>query len=318
MIDSFGRNINYMRVSITDWCNLRCTYCQPNGIERLAHADILTYEEILRVCGIAATLGIDKFKVTGGDPLMRKGCMSFVFRLKHTQDVNSVTMTTNGLLIGEGMPELSAIDAVNISINAVDATTYRDITGVDGAKTAVEVVRDCADIVKTKVNCVLLNENINQIFPLLDLARDMEVDVRFIELMPLGCGNLQSGMSCEQAKCMIHAEFPDLELCEGKQGNGPAVYYKSKQLRGRIGFIAACSDKFCADCNRIRLTSTGFLKPCLCYNDGVDLRMLLRRSASDEDIKTAICDAILSKPEAHCFEKYQSVTERKNMSEIGG
>ena len=318
MIDLYGRMIDYMRVSITDRCNLRCVYCQPNGIERLAHADILSYEEILRVCEAAAALGVDKFKITGGDPLVRKGCTEFAVRLKSMHGARQVTVTTNGLLLGDYISELSALDGVNISLNAVDADIYRHITGVDGVATAIEAVKSCANIVKTKINCVLLSDNVSQIISLVNLACDMAVDVRFIELMPLGYTDTPGGMSCESAYELIRSAIPDLERCTETRGNGPAVYYKSERLRGRIGFIAACSNKFCASCNRIRLTATGFLKPCLCYNDGIDLRRLLRGGAGDEEIKSAIRDAVLSKPAAHCFDRRENITERRHMNEIGG
>jgi cyclic pyranopterin phosphate synthase len=310
-----------MRISITDRCNLRCKYCQPDGVEQLPHSDILSYEEILRVCKIAATLGITKFKVTGGEPFARKGAADFIRCLKDTDGVNQVTLTTNALLMPDVLPSLieSKIGGINISLNAVERSLYKSITGFDGAKTALNALRFCAASgIKAKINCVLLNKNTSQIVPLVNLARDMAVDVRFIELMPLGYGSALAGINCDDALGMIRRAFPDLDRCGEKRGNGPAVYYKSRELKGRIGFIGANSHKFCASCNRIRMTATGYIKPCLCYENGTDLRMLLRCGASDKKIKDAIQKAILAKPAAHCFENTENVTERKKMSEIGG
>ena len=323
MRDALGREISYMRLSVTDRCNLRCRYCMPaEGVPATAHTDILRYEELLRVAQAAVSLGIDRFKVTGGEPLVRRGITDFIRSLKSLPGVKQVTLTTNGLLLPSLLDGLldAGLDAVNISLDTRDNAQYQFITR--SSHTADEVlhtVRLCAGRLPTKINAVLLPETAAQLIPLAQLAEELPVDVRFIERMPLGAADIGAAESVHREVIdRLHAVWPDLAPFQERRGNGPARYYASSGLRGCIGLIEAVSHAFCASCNRVRLTSTGLLKPCLCYETESDLKPLLRGGADDAALREAIEQAVQDKPAAHCFAERQAVTERKSMNQIGG
>ena len=322
MRDALGREISYMRLSVTDRCNLRCRYCMPaEGVPATAHTDILRYEELLRVAQAAVSLGIDRFKVTGGEPLVRRGIVDFIRSLKALPGVRQVTLTTNGLHLPSLLDGLldAGLDAVNISLDTRDNAQYQAITR--SSHTADEVlhaVRLCAGRLPTKVNAVLLSETAAQLVPLARLAEELPVDVRFIERMPLGVTDIAAEPVHREVIGRLRAVWPDLAPVHERRGNGPARYFASSGLRGCIGLIEAVSHAFCASCNRVRLTSTGLLKPCLCYEQGTDLKPLLRDGADDAALRDAIEQAVRGKPAAHCFAERQAVTERKSMNQIGG
>ena len=323
MLDQYGRKIDYMRISVTDRCNLRCRYCMPEPVDAVQHADILRYEEILRICRAAAELGITKFKVTGGEPLVRGGCTEFITALKKQPGTEQVTLTTNGMLLEANLDALTAagLDGVNISLDTTDNARFRRITGYggDGADTLQHVLEECcARGLKTKINAVLLEETEADASALTAIAERLPVDVRFIELMPIGFGTTMKRVSPEDILAALKERWPDLVPTDEKRGNGPAHYYKSAALLGRIGFIDAVSHKFCAGCNRVRLTSTGQLKPCLCYADSADLRALIRGGCTDGELKEALRAAVYRKPHAHCFDTNDIITEKHAMSQIGG
>ena len=323
MRDAFGREINYMRLSVTDRCNLRCRYCMPpEGVPPAAHGDILRYEELLRVAQAAVSLGIDRFKVTGGEPLVRRGIADFIRDLRALPGVKQVTLTTNGLLLPPLLDGLLAagLDAVNISLDTRDNAQYQAVTR--SAHTADEVlaaVRLCAGRLPTKINAVPLPETAAQLVPLARLAQELPVDVRFIERMPLGLTDIGTAEPAhmEMLAC-LRAAFPGLAPVGERRGNGPARYFSAPGLRGCLGLIEAVSHSFCADCNRVRLTSTGRLKPCLCYADGVDLKPLLRGGVDGAALRAAIEQTVRLKPAAHCFARRQAVTEHNSMNQIGG
>ncbi len=323
MLDQYGRKIDYLRISVTDRCNLRCRYCMPEPIDAVQHEDILRYEEILRICRAAIELGITKFKVTGGEPLVRAGCAEFIDELKKQLGTEQVTLTTNGLLLEKNLDALSdaGIDGVNISLDTLDNARFRSITGYtgDGADTLLHVLEECcAKGLKTKINAVLLEETEADAPALAAIAEALPVDVRFIELMPIGFGTAMKRVSPDDILSALKERWPDLAPTDETRGNGPAHYYKSAALLGRIGFIDAVSHKFCAVCNRVRLTSTGQLKPCLCYADSADLRALIRGGCTDDELKEALSIAVYNKPRAHCFGTDGAVTEKHVMSQIGG
>ena len=323
MLDQYGRKIDYLRISVTDRCNLRCRYCMPEPVSAVQHADILRYEEILRICRAAAELGITKFKVTGGEPLVRAGCVDFITALKAQPGTEQVTLTTNGLLLEANLDALTeaGLDGVNISFDSPDNARFRRITGYtgDGADTLLHVLDACcAKGLKTKINAVLLEETEADAPALAAIAAKLPVDVRFIELMPIGFGTTMKRVSPEDILTALQERWPDLAPTDERRGNGPAHYYKSAALLGRIGFIDAVSHKFCAECNRVRLTSTGQLKPCLCYADSADLRALIRGGCTDGELKEALRAAVYAKPRAHCFDTNASITEKHMMSQIGG
>ncbi len=323
MLDQYGRSIDYLRISVTDRCNLRCRYCMPEPVDAVQHADILRYEEILRICRAAIELGITKFKVTGGEPLVRAGCTEFIAELKKQPGTQQVTLTTNGLLLEKNLDALAdaGLDGVNISLDTTDNTRFQRITGYtgNGADTLLRVLEECcAKGLKTKINAVLLEETEADAPALAAIAETLPVDVRFIELMPIGFGTAMRRVSPDDILSALRERWPDLAPTDEKRGNGPAHYYKSDLLLGRIGFIDAVSHKFCADCNRVRLTSTGQLKPCLCYADSADLRALIRGGCTDGELKEALRASVYAKPRAHCFDTGAAVTERHAMSQIGG
>ena len=323
MLDQYGRKIDYLRISVTDRCNLRCRYCMPEPVSAVQHADILRYEEILRICRAAAELGITKFKVTGGEPLVRAGCVDFITALKAQPGTEQVTLTTNGLLLEANLDALTeaGLDGVNISFDSPDNARFRRITGYtgDGADTLLHVLDACcAKGLKTKINAVLLEETETDAPALAAIAAKLPVDVRFIELMPIGFGTTMKRVSPEDILTALQERWPDLAPTDERRGNGPAHYYKSAALLGRIGFIDAVSHKFCAECNRVRLTSTGQLKPCLCYADSADLRALIRGGCTDGELREALRAAVYAKPRAHCFDTNDIITEKHMMSQIGG
>ena len=323
MFDSLGRNIDYLRISLTDRCNLRCKYCMPQGVQELKHEDILSYEEILSICKVAVSLGIKKFKVTGGEPLVRKGAVEFLGALKKMSGVASVTLTTNGCLLTEQLSALRAmgLDGINISLDTMEEKQYKEITGKYGCATVLKAIKaSVAAGIPTKVNVVLLAENEKQILPLAALGENLPLAVRFIELMPLGYGIKYFGPKERQVYELLKTKYADLALDGQRRGNGPAVYYKSAALQGCLGFISPNTNRFCAECNRVRLTSTGFLKPCLCYSLGVNLRPLVKADASyvEENLTEAFQKAISLKPAGHCFAQKDAITEHKSMNQIGG
>ena len=323
MRDHYHRLIDYMRVSITDRCNLRCLYCMPEGIELLPMEEILTYDEILEIIRCAAQLGIRKIKVTGGEPLVRKDCSVLIKEIKKIPGIEKVTLTTNGILLKAVINDLkeAGIDGINISLDTLDPLKYQKITGFDMLEKVKEGI-DCSlqAGIPTKINTVLQkNSNEDDWKELMLLAKEQPLDVRFIELMPIGYGDKTLGINNHELLKEIEELYPGVQKDTRIHGNGPAVYITIPGFQGSIGFISAVNDKFCDTCNRIRLTSTGKIKPCLCYGDTFDLREILRsEEGTAELLKKRLQDAIVYKPKEHCFEKLSKITEKKKMRQIGG
>ncbi len=320
MLDALGRNIDYVRISVTDRCDLRCVYCMPaEGIVKTTHEALLTYDEIERVCGALAGLGVRRVKLTGGEPLCRGGLDELVTRLKAVPGIEQVTLTTNGVLLAQQMDGLrrAGLDAVNVSLDTLDAALYEKLTrrprltealaGLDAA---------AASGVLTKVNCVPVSPE-QKLWDVAELARERVAAVRFIEMMPIGLGKDFTGVDREELLRRLESRFGPLAPLAERLGNGPAVYYAAAGFRGRLGFISAVSHRFCGSCNRVRLTSEGFLLCCLQYDRGVDLRALLRSGASDEALRSAAAEAIRSKPDGHHFAA-AGPGESRNMNQIGG
>ncbi len=329
MIDRYQRNINYMRISITDRCDLRCRYCMPEeGIEKVSMSQILTYEEILRICRAAVSLGITRFKVTGGEPLVRKGCTSLCRDIKEIPGVQQVTLTTNGQQLAREAEALKAagVDCVNISLDSLREDRFRQITGrgeLSKTLEGLDAAISCG--LKTKINCLLQRGfNEDELLDFAALAFERGIDVRFIEIMPVGFGLPETGLSNEEVLRRLKEAYPDLEADGRVHGNGPAVYYRrssqagdsSGNSTGAIGLISAMHAKFCGSCNRIRLTSQGKVKPCLCYEDSFDLRPALD-AGTQEALRDALAAAVEGKPAGHTFEDRNTV-EHRSMAEIGG
>lgn len=296
----------------------------PEDIPSVEHADILSYEELLSVCESAADMGICKFKITGGEPLVRKGCVGFIERLKRLPGVRQVTLTSNGLLLEPYLERLkkAGIDGINVSLDTLDEKKYRDITGKTGVPTVLSAVRKSARMgLNTKVNCVVMKGiNDNEILDLLEIGREDHVDIRFIEMMPIGFGTQFIGMDSDEIISLLRQTYPEIKKEEQIRGNGPARYLKIPGFSGAVGFIDAVHCKFCRQCNRIRLTSEGFLKPCLYYSRGIPLREKLRSGISRGDLSQLIRQTVLDKPEGHRFSERDTDGEAdsRKMSQIGG
>ena len=325
MKDKYGREIDYLRISITDRCNLRCIYCMPeDGICQVSHKEILTYDEIQRICSCITTLGIKKIKLTGGEPLTRKNCSTLVRMLKELPEIEKVTLTTNGMLLKEQIQELAeaGIDNINISLDTVDKAKFEKITRRKGLFKVLEGLEEALKYpnIGLKINCVPVVEEPENLVAVAKLAKEYPIHVRFIEMMPIGYGKefLFRGESeiCE----ILEKAYGRMTPISMRYGNGPCHYYEISGFLGKIGFISAISHKFCSGCNRVRMTEDGFLKPCLQYETGMDLRTLLRDGVSDAELKAQIETIITQKPKCHHFGEMNEPeqTEHRGMSEIGG
>ena len=320
MTDSYKRAIDYMRVSITDRCNLRCRYCMPDGITCIPMEELLTLEEITETCRQAAELGICKIKITGGEPLVRLGCTDLVRMIKALPDIEQVTLTTNGVLLPRYAEELyrAGIDGVNVSLDTLDGAEYKQITGFDALSDVLEGITIMSSYrIPLKINSVLQRGQEDNWLALAELTRKEHLDVRFIEMMPIGYGRRYKPVSNTEVYRVLEKQYGKLEPDVAVHGNGPAVYYKIPGSLGSVGMIGAVHDKFCSRCNRIRLTSIGQIKPCLCYEEGISVKEALR-SGSTQEVKELIAAAVMAKPLEHMFGNEQMVTETREMARIGG
>ena len=316
MRDKLGRDITYMRISVTDRCTLRCRYCMPEeGVEYFPHEEILTFEEILRIVQGAVRLGIHTFRLTGGEPLARRGLGQLIQLLRREAGVERLLMTTNGVgLSSEAHPEL--LDGVNLSLDTLNREKYAYITGRDALPKALEGLKLAMALAgEVKINCVALEEfNREEIPAFAALAREKGLAVRFIEAMPLGPGRSWRPILGRDVLAEVERAFPGLRRLE-YHSDGPAEYYGWEDSRGKIGVIHPMSRKFCGGCNRVRLTARGRLQLCLAEETGLDLRAMLRRGASAEELSQAMARAIEEKPAGHHLE-----TQGKGdgLSRIGG
>ena len=301
MLDDCGRRIDYLRISITDRCNLRCVYCMPEGgVSTLRHSDILTYEEILRLTGLLTRLGVRHLRVTGGEPMARRGCLDLVQRLHGLRGVETIAMTTNALLLRGRVAEARAagLDALNISLDTLDPATYAAMTRGGRVEDVLSVIDDAVSLgMRVKVNAVpVRGMNDHQLAALATLARDREIHVRFIELMPVGCGAGLSPVPSDEVLKRMEAAFGPLAPDTARHGFGPARYVRPEGFAGSIGVISPMSHEFCDTCNRVRLTADGYLKLCLNHQAGLDVRALLREGADDAALLEALRAAIARKP----------------------
>ena len=325
MFDSTRRDIHYLRLSVTDLCNLRCRYCMPDGVEKLEREAVLTYEEFLRLAALFARCGIDTVRVTGGEPLVRKNVAQLVAGLKETPGIRRVTLTTNAVLLAEQLPALldAGLDSVNISLDTLRPEVFRQITARDDFAAVQAGLQAALESgLPVKLNCVpQAGVNEGELEQLAALAKDNAMQVRFIEMMPIGYGAAMPCISGPELRARFARRWPELAPLSAAQehalGDGPAVYYTVPGWQGSIGFIAAVHGKFCASCNRVRLTSQGFLRPCLASETGCDLRALLRSGADDAQLLAAIRETIWAKPREHHFND-SSMPATRGMYRIGG
>lgn len=326
MIDAYGRTIDYVRISVTDRCNLRCVYCMPKeGVDSVPHEEILRFDEIERICRILAGEGIQKIKLTGGEPLVCRGLPKLAAALKQIPGIKSLTLTTNGVLLEEMYDELAdaGVDSVTVSLDTLDASVYQKITRkceIEAVKRGIEMALQKGRM-QIKINCVpIIGIKEQKLLDIAELAKKHNVHVRFIEMMPIGMGTQFESIKEDILKHAMEEKFGTFIPCDDVVGNGPCHYFAVSGFKGRIGFISALSHKFCSECNRIRLTSQGFLKTCLQYDSGVELKPILRSSGTDEDLCLAIRQAIAAKPKGHSFEIKTRFTDReyRGMFQIGG
>jgi GTP 3',8-cyclase len=330
LVDMFSRTISYLRLSLTDRCNLRCVYCMPvddeNGLQVMQHKDLLSYEELLRIVELAVGMGMNKIRLTGGEPLVRRGVMDFIASLSQIDGLDEIRLTTNGVLLHEKAAGLYAagIRKLNISLDTMRPERFKKITGADlfhqvwkGIETATRLGFD------VKLNVVAMKGvNDDEFVDFAKLALDKPFQVRFIEFMPVGdhsTWNEASYISSSDLKKKI-GTLGTLEPLPGCKMDGPARVYSlttEKGLKGNVGFISPISHHFCDTCNRLRLTSAGRLRACLLHDREADLKSLLRKGATDDEIRGLIKQTILDKPKGHTLAEDQLKCSGQ-MSRIGG
>ncbi len=323
MTDNCGRKIEYLRISVTDRCNLRCVYCMPEGgVEALRHEDILSFEEIARLARVMAGLGVRHVRLTGGEPMARRGCLDLVRVLSTLPGIESVAMTSNGILLRDRIAEAKAagLSALNLSLDTPDADVYARLTrGGDVGAVLAALEQAVAAGLSVKLNAVPVRGfNEDDLTALAALAKDKPVCVRFIELMPIGCARGLEPVPQDEVRARLEAAFGPLEPDAAAHGHGPAVYFKPRGFVGSLGFIGALSHEFCDRCNRVRLTADGRLKLCLNHTQGLDLRAPLRGGAGDAELERMIRTAIANKPARHAFREPIDDREPRRMNEIGG
>ena len=322
--DSFQRPINYLRISVTDRCNLRCIYCMPTcGVRLMSHCDILTYEEIHTVTRAAAELGISKVRITGGEPLVRLGLSQLVRMLAGIKGIDDISLTTNGTLLGNYAAELkqAGLRRVNISLDTLKLDRFEFITGQNKLKEVLEgiTIARAVGLNPVKLNMVVM-AGIND-DELLDFGTKTINEgwhVRFIELMPVARGGTTASQFVPVSDMRKHLEqLGGLEPCLADVGNGPARYFRFPNARGTIGFITPVSEHFCFRCNRLRLTADGKLRPCLLSEDEIDLKQPLRSGISLSGLKQLIEETAARKPLCHQLAEGHIPKDRP-FSQVGG
>ncbi len=308
LIDRYNRQITYLRVSVTDRCNLRCIYCNPKGdlVPRLRHQDVLTYEEMLRIIDVATRLGIKKVRITGGEPFVRKDIDLFIKELSNMPGIEELTITTNGILLSEHIETLttSAIKRINVSLDTLRPDRYKEITGYDGFHKVWEGIHKAkeAGFYPIKINVVILRGiNEDEIMDFARLSIKEPFHIRFIEYMPMGQeeGNI-GGVPGQRIRDMLSKTGKLLEVADDSSlYPGPARYFRFEGAKGMIGFIDPITSHFCDRCNRIRLTADGHLRPCLLWPHQIDIKTPIRNNIDDESIAHIIMKAVKEKPRAN-------------------
>jgi cyclic pyranopterin phosphate synthase len=330
MRDKFEREINYLRVSITDRCNLHCSYCRPKeGISLQGHDDILRYEEIIRIVSVAVKMGLIKVRLTGGEPLVRRGFIEFIAALKSINGLQDISLTTNGILLEEFAQDIfsAGIRRINVSLDSLNKNKYLRITNGGNLEAVLRGIAKAEEIgfSPIKINTVAIKGfNDDEVLEFAQLALNKPFQVRFIELMPVGqakSGYNDDYLPATQLMQEINSRYKLEKVTDKKnRSDGPATIFRIKGGRGEIGFINPISSHFCATCNRLRLTADGKLRSCLLNEGEIDLKKALRENCSDAELERYIREAVLLKPRQHdlaCTEKHLKKCHR-NMSTIGG
>lgn len=321
--DSLGRQINYLRLAVTDRCNLSCTYCTPASRYRLLpKSDILTYEEMERLVSLFITRGINKVRLTGGEPLVRRGVLEFARRMKADLGIPLLALTTNGLSLEAELREIlrAGITHINVSLDTLDQQMFSNITGRNDLKAILRGIESAREAgLQLKINSVILRAiNEDQVVPLALLSKAAPIQVRFIERMPFGRLEDWSGefVSADEVISILRNNF---ELLPATESLGLSHHFKIPGHQGSVALIAPVSRRFCDKCNRLRLTPDGQIKTCLLSDGEVDLRGPLREGADDSELMALINSAVASKKKSYLLEKQESATKhRRGMRSIGG
>lgn len=319
MIDNYGRNIDYLRISLTEKCNLRCVYCMPQDLKfdedfENEHISFENYKSIIRNF---SKLGINKLRFTGGEPLMYKNLKELIEFATKECNIYEVAMTTNGINLYEEIDELKekGLSTVNISLDSLDEEKYKKITGFGELKNVLKAIDRCIELgIKVKINCVLINGmNDDEFEKLINLTKEQPIDVRFIELMPIGQGEklFKNGFISLKEKIEQVEDLDEYNVNE----KSVAKYYKLKDAKGRVGIITPMSCSFCKQCNRIRLTSEGYLKLCLHSEEEIDIKPYLN---NDNEFINFIESIIKSKPEEHHLNELKKSETNRKMYQVGG
>ncbi|QEK11570.1 GTP 3',8-cyclase MoaA [Crassaminicella thermophila] len=321
MKDPFGRSINYLRVSVTDLCNLRCKYCMPKeGVYKRKHEQILSIEEIFKVVKASVNLGIEKVRITGGEPLVRKGMIHLIEKISNLEEIKDVALTTNGTLLKKYAKDLkhAGLKRVNISLDTLKAEKYSEITRGGRLGDVLEGIEEAKKIglFPVKLNVVVIGGfNDDEIMDFVNLTIKENIEVRFIELMPIGQAS-KWAKSKFLSNDVLKYQLKDLiPVYEGDKSS-PAQYFKFADAKGKVGFINPISHHFCKYCNRIRLTADGRLKPCLHSNKEIDLKSILRQK--NGNLEDMIKIAIYKKPKEHKLNEKDHQPIIRDMVRIGG
>lgn len=327
LYDQHKRQIDYLRISVTDRCNLACHYCRPRSAFRLQpHSAILRYEEFLRAASVSAGLGISHVRVTGGEPLMRRGVLEFLAALRACKGISDVSVTTNGVLL-EGMAEplrAAGVERLNISLDSLDAEKFRRITGVDAWERVWRGINaaEAIGFHPVKINMVpVKGVNDEEIAEFAALTLERQLHVRFIEFMPIGSGDRWSRDKCvmsSDVRAVIEQRFGALERLPAGGSAGPSDNHRISGARGVIGFISPITKHFCASCRRLRLTADGKIRPCLLSDTEIDIRPALRSGCGDEELERLMRLALDVKPERHYVAEGTPACWQRSMSRIGG
>jgi len=326
VFDSYARSIDYLRVSVTNRCNLRCKYCMPEeGVEDLGHDIILSLEEIAHLVKVAARIGIQKVRLTGGEPLVRRNITKLIADIAQIPKINDIAITTNGMLYADMAEELKAagLTRANFSLDSLDPETFKYITTRGSLNDVIRSISKALEMgmAPIKINTVVMKGiNDHEILDFVELAKKMPLHVRFIEFMPVGdlpFYKTDRVVTVSQIRETIEQKY---ELYKGAaiQGNGPAKSYRIRGGMGTVGFISAMSDHFCSECNRIRMTADGKLRGCLFAKEEFNLKLALQNHASDEKLADIFSKAIREKPQRHHMDEGWGADNKRKMYQIGG
>ncbi|KQC86488.1 GTP 3',8-cyclase MoaA [Butyribacter intestini] len=316
MTDGYGRKIDYMRISLTDNCNLRCSYCMPEG--KISDIHYLTVETVLKCVESAVCLGITNFRLTGGEPLIYPDIEKLIAKMRNVSGVNFIGITTNGVFLSEkaDVLKMAGTDSINVSLDTVDSDEFRKITGRNCLRNVIDGIDAALDSrIKLKINTVLRSEV--DVLKMTEFANDKNIDIRFIELMPVGIGEKNDIIPRKAVIEKLEKKYGKVcGVSKMHDENGPAEYYAFRKLGVRVGLIQAVHGKFCDRCNRIRITSDAGLKPCLADSRIIDLKEAL--DIGKDELTKIMRKAIYEKPKSHHFEDILCEKETKTMNMIGG